>query len=110
MKFVVEEKSSPEHPFSWPEYRIEIGGITVAKAALTGCSNEKGFHGNVHDVWVCPKHRGQGLATRLMEHLMRDAKNMGFYKVELTCKTSLQKLYGIHGFLASSSCAMRCDL
>ena len=99
-----------EGGFSWPRFYIEHQGEVIAHVNLSGCRNEKGFHGDIHDVWVSPEHRGKGLAKLLMAHAIETARNMDMYKLNLTCSPELKNLYGEFGFTPTSSSAMRLDL
>jgi ribosomal protein S18 acetylase RimI-like enzyme len=59
---------------------IEADGEVVGVGRLN--TLEEGV-GGVHNVWTCPKDRGKGYATRLMEHIEGQARAFGFTSIRL---------------------------
>lgn len=65
--------------------------------------------GHVEDVVVLPEFRKKGVATKLLEELVKLAKLRKCYKLTLHCDESVTPLYERSNFVRNGE-AMRCDL
>ena len=98
----VVEKYAPR----WISVKPPIGDIFIVEVdgevAGMGRLNtlEEGI-GGVHNIWIVTKHRGRKLATKLMMHIEKEAKEFGFSAVRLdTARFNIpaQKLYKKIGY------------
>lgn len=65
--------------------------------------------GLIEDIWTEEKHRGQGLASIIINGLIDIAKREGCYKVTLACSGENVHLYEKFGFVKHQN-AMRLSL
>ncbi len=68
-----------------------------------------GIVGHIEDVATRPDKRGRGLARRLLEHVIEEARAAGCYKVILDCSAEVEPFYERIGFRQAGRC-MRVDL
>ena len=64
-----------------------------------GGHNPMGANQSVLGIGVDPEYQERGIATRLMNHLMKEAKSAGRKKMILTCKEHLIHYYERFGFV-----------
>ncbi|WP_459645102.1 GNAT family N-acetyltransferase [Kineococcus sp. NUM-3379] len=82
--------------------------VLDASGAVAGCAALKELdpaHGEVKSMRVAPAHRGTGLATRLLEHLLTEARRRGYRRISLETGSMgffapARALYARHGFTA----------
>lgn len=87
-------------------------GIVAATATLVieqKFIHRGGLVGHVEDVATNPAMRGRGLASRLVERLVEEARQAGCYKVILDCNDHVAPFYQRLGFRVNALC-MRIDL
>ncbi len=63
-----------------------------------GCHKRDGIYQSIFGLDVIPEHRKQGVAARLMRHLIEDARAKGRRGVILTCKDRLIRYYEGFGY------------
>jgi glucosamine-phosphate N-acetyltransferase len=68
-----------------------------------------GIVGHIEDVATRPNFRGRGLARRLIEYLIDEARAAGCYKVILDCDAEVEPFYERIGFRPAGRC-MRVNL
>lgn len=68
-----------------------------------------GVCGHIEDVATHRDHQNKGYATRLLQHIIAEAKKEGCYKVILDCDPGLVGFYERTGFKPVGEC-MRIDL
>lgn len=61
-----------------------------------------GVAGLIEDVAVREKHRGNNIGAQLVQHLIEKAKQMGCYKVILSCFPDRVAFYERNGFIKES--------
>ena len=87
--------------------------LSMATVAIVG--NKKGLHAKLEDVFTPEEFRGKGYATRLLEGIFEEVRNMGCYKMTFTCRPDLIKFYERFGAFCrsnpdgSESVSMRID-
>ena len=64
----------------------------------TGFHKKDGLYQSIFGLDVMPTYRNQGLATRLMKHMIEDAKSRGRRGLILTCKDKLIGYYAGFGY------------
>ena len=79
------------------KYIIEDSGEKIGYAYLYLMKNEKHQRpfGLVEDVFIEEKYRGQGHGTKLLEEIMKDAKQK-CYKVIMTSRYSKPKVHALY--------------
>lgn len=76
---------------------IATTGLTLYEVPPTfSCANGK--IGYISNVYTLPRHRGQGIASTLMEKLMAEAKTRGCTKVVLNATNMGRPVYEKIGF------------
>jgi len=65
--------------------------------------------GHIEDVAIRKEHKGNGIASEIINSLIEVAKENGCYKIILDCKDKLLPFYGKFGFVHSDNC-MRLNL
>ncbi|MCX7701080.1 MAG: GNAT family N-acetyltransferase, partial [Gemmataceae bacterium] len=93
-------------------YVLLVDGQVAATATLL--IEQKFIHrggvvGHIEDVATRPDMRGQGLARRLIEHIIDEARAARCYKVILDCSAEVEPFYERLGFRQAGKC-MRVDL
>jgi GNAT superfamily N-acetyltransferase len=93
-------------------YVAREGGQVVAMATLlyTISTAEGGMAALLEDVVVQPGHRGRGIGSALLRHLLAEARKQGALRVTLLTDTHNERakaLYAKLGFRPSSMTAMR---
>jgi glucosamine-phosphate N-acetyltransferase len=84
---------SPDSPDT---FEIVSTGTVYLEMKLThGCRPV----GHIEDIVINPSYRGQGLSTILIEKLLKFSRNENCYKVILTCKQDITRVYESCGFL-----------
>jgi len=67
--------------------------------------------GHIEDLVVHPESRGHGIARRLLEHALQEAKSKNCYKIMLHCSLSLFSFYQKFGFITNDhTVGMRLNL
>ena len=74
---------------------------------LYGCGGMKAIdnrHAEIKSMRVAPEHRGKGLASFILEHILQEAKNKGFNRLSLETGSMdffipARKLYQNYGFI-----------
>jgi glucosamine-phosphate N-acetyltransferase len=82
--------------FVYTKYNKPIGMITLL-------IEQKLIHGGscvarIEDLVVDKKYNGQGIATKLLKHVITIANNNNCYKIILDCKRDLIPFYEKYGF------------
>ena len=80
--------------------------VLDGSGAVAGCAALKELgpaHGEVKSMRVAPAHRGTGLAPRLLEHLLAEARRRGYRRLSLETGSMAffapaRALYARHGF------------
>ena len=62
----------------------EKAGEIIGGCGLTHILDE----GDIHNVMVAPAYRGQGIATRMLEKLLREGRNQGICEFTLEVRVS----------------------
>lgn len=79
-------------------FSISVAGREVARAYLYVMSND--LHstpfGLLEDVHVEESERGKGLGTKLVEEVIRAARENGCYKLIATSRTSRPKVHALY--------------
>ena len=80
------------------KFSLVEDNLEVARAYLYFIHN--GLHqepfGLLEDVFVVQSHRGEGLGTKLIEQVVRAAKEHGCYKLVATSRTSRSKVHQLY--------------
>lgn len=82
-------------------YVAEDEGHIVGCATLCLFHAPMGCRGSIEDVVVLPAYRGRGIARRLMQALLEEARHMAPITLQLTSRphrTAARALYGSMGF------------
>lgn len=100
----------PEHFWLlWDEDKLisMINGMTTKRSLLTdemyenpSMHDEAGEWQMIFGMITSPEHRKRGCATKLMEHVISDAKQQGRKGLVLTCKEKLIPFYEQFGFVS----------
>ena len=83
----------------------ELDGEVVGTATLhiqRKIIRNGGVAGLIEDVAVREKHRGNNIGAQLVQHLIEKAKQMGCYKVILSCFPERVAFYERNGFIKES--------
>lgn len=72
---------------------------TISDDLFEGGHNPKGKNQTIFGLLVDPKHQRQGIAAKLMYHIMDAAKQAGREKMILTCKEHLVRYYEGFGYV-----------
>lgn len=59
---------------------------------------------HIEDVVIDQHHRGHGLGKDLVEEMIKYAKKIGCYKVQLNCKSDMQAFYEKLDMVSQKSC------
>lgn len=80
------------------KFCIEDNGKEIARAYLYIMRNElrKQPFGFMEDVYVDEAYRGQGLGTRIVEQLIKTAKEYNCYKIVATSRHSKPKVHALY--------------
>jgi GNAT superfamily N-acetyltransferase len=73
------------------------GGIVVYRAPPTQ-GNPTGIEGYVMNMYTVPGHRGYGIATRLLDHLVEHVRGLGGRRAWLRASDSGRPVYHRYGF------------
>lgn len=68
--------------------------------------NIKKMNGNIAyimNIYTVPEHRGEGIAKRLFEKVLTEAKSLGYKKITLHATDMGQRLYIKYGFKVTDS-------
>ena len=97
-----DEKENPSLKYALPDGRLYLDisddGIARGCIALRKLSDGKG---EVKRLYVRPEYRGKGIATALVERIVKDARNIGYKELYLDTLPELEsavKLYKSFGF------------
>lgn len=91
---------------------LALDGRTVGCAALCYIemmptfSHPTGKRAHLMNVYTAPSYRGQGIARRMVELLIREAKERGVTEISLDATEAGRPLYEKCGFTASEECMM----
>lgn len=72
---------------------------TISDDLFKGGHNPSGKNQTIFGLLVHPKHQRQGVAARLMHHIMDAARQAGREKMILTCKEHLVRYYEGFGYV-----------
>ena len=84
---------SPDSPDTFEI--VSTGTVYLEMKLSHGCRPV----GHIEDIIINPSYRGQGLSTILIEKLLKFSRNENCYKVILTCKREISRVYESCGFL-----------
>ena len=97
-----DEKENPSLKYALPDGRLYLDisddGIARGCIALRKLSDGKG---EVKRLYVRPEYRGKGIATALVERIVKDARNIGYKELYLDTLPELEsavRLYKSFGF------------
>ena len=66
-------------------------------------SNHSGRKGYVMNMYTRPDYRRQGIAFKVLEHLVKDAKELGITQIQLEATDAGKSLYQQFGFIELTS-------
>ena len=76
---------------------VSYGGMILKK--IPGDLNQSSYlEGDILNMYTLPEYRRNGISSRILEHLLFEAKNMGVSKVALHCSKDGEPLYRKYGF------------
>jgi GNAT superfamily N-acetyltransferase len=76
---------------------VGTSGIVVYQAPPTQ-GNPTGIEGYVMNMYTVPEHRGHGIATRLLDHLVEHVRALGGRRAWLRASDSGRPVYHRYGF------------
>ncbi len=81
---------------------VAVAGLIYHRYPPSG-NDHSGLRGYIVNVYTLPSHRGQGIATRLLEMLVEYARSHGCRRVTLHAMPEARSLYTRLGFRAIDS-------
>ena len=86
---------------------FKLFGVITDKQKLVGLGSlytftkyyrNLGSYAYVEDLVIDKEHRGQGLAKKILEHMIDICQISGCYKLQLNCIPALTTFYNVTGF------------
>ena len=90
--------------FSGEEF-AGCGGISFYQVMPT-CSNPTGRKAYIMNIYTVEKYRGQGIASRVVDLLVREAKNRSIHDISLKATDMGRPIYERYGFVADDEAMM----
>jgi GNAT superfamily N-acetyltransferase len=76
---------------------VSYGGMILKK--IPGDFNQSTYlEGDILNMYTIPDYRRRGISSRILEELLKQAKEMGISKVSLHCSKDGEPLYRKYGF------------
>jgi len=76
---------------------VATSGVVVYRAPPTG-GNPTGVEGYIMNMYTVPAHRGDGIATRLLDHIVAHIRSLGGHRVWLRASDYGRPVYHRYGF------------
>ncbi len=81
---------------------VACGSLSIYDVMPTYC-NPSGRKGYVMNMYTRPDYRRQGIALKVLEHLVKDAKELGITQIRLEATDAGKSLYQQFGFIELTS-------
>ena len=81
---------------------VACGSLSIYDVMPTYC-NPSGRKGYVMNMYTRPDYRRQGIALKVLEHLVKDAKGLGITQIQLEATDMGKPLYQQFGFVELTS-------
>jgi GNAT superfamily N-acetyltransferase len=76
---------------------VSYGGMILKK--IPGDFNQSSYvEGDILNMYTLPEYRRNGISSRILEELLKEARRMGISKVALHCSKDGEPLYRKYGF------------
>jgi predicted GNAT family N-acyltransferase len=113
--FVDEQGCAPEEEWDGHDEASRhvlgrVEGQPVATARWRTVSYEEEVVAKLERIAVLPAHRGEGHGTRLVHHIVRDARRAGFHTFLLHAQAHLDDWYAALGFVSTGRTFMEAGI